>query len=76
MVKMSSMYEQDGPEAQEIAEHIPYFPFKGIDRFYDIGGFLYKPHIFQKIVNIFAQRYESIGIDVVAGYVAGVIVRI
>lgn len=31
-------YAPDGPEAQRIARTIPYFPFKGIDRFYDIGG--------------------------------------
>ena len=33
-------YEQDGPVARRIAAVTPYFPFKGIDRFYDIGGFL------------------------------------
>ena len=31
-------YAPDGPEAQRIAKTIPYYPFKGIDRFYDIGG--------------------------------------
>jgi len=30
-------YEQDGEEAKEIAKYLPYFPFKGIPRFYDIG---------------------------------------
>lgn len=62
-------YEQDGIEAREIAQYIPYFPFKGIDRFYDIGGFLYVPHIFEKIVNIFVNRYQKLNIDVIAGYV-------
>ena len=60
-------YEQDGPEAREIAKYLPYFPFKGIDRFYDIGGFLFHPEIFQRIINIFADRYREIGIDVIAG---------
>ena len=46
---------------------MPYLPFKGIPRFYDIGGFLSKPDVFQKIVDIFVSRYEEIGIDVVAG---------
>jgi hypothetical protein len=64
-------YEQDGAEAREIAAYLPYFPFKGIDRFYDIGGFLYEPAVFRRIVNIFADRYREIGIDVVAGYVFG-----
>jgi adenine phosphoribosyltransferase len=63
----ASNYEQDGPEAREIAKHIPYFPFKGIPRFYDIGGFLAKPPVFQKIVDIFVHRYREIGIDSIAG---------
>jgi len=60
-------YEQDGPEAREIAKVIPYFPFKGIPRFYDIGGFLKNPKVFQQIVDIFAERYRGIGIDSVGG---------
>jgi anionic cell wall polymer biosynthesis LytR-Cps2A-Psr (LCP) family protein len=60
-------YEQDGAEAREIAAYLPYFPFKGIPRFYDIGGFLYEPKVFQRIVDIFADRYREIGIDVIAG---------
>lgn len=68
--KMSSLdlkYKQDGEEAKAIAKYLPYFPFKGIPRFYDIGGFLAEPEVFQKIVDIFVERYEAIGIDSVAG---------
>jgi len=60
-------YEQDGDEARQIAQYLPYFPFKGIPRFYDIGGFLEKPEVFQQIVDIFVDRYREIGIDSVAG---------
>jgi adenine phosphoribosyltransferase len=60
-------YAQDGPAAREIAKYLPYFPFKGIPRFYDIGGFLYEPHIFQKIVDIFTARYRTLDINVIAG---------
>eukprot|EP00592_Proboscia_alata_P008898 CAMPEP_0194352404 /NCGR_PEP_ID=MMETSP0174-20130528/805_1 /TAXON_ID=216777 /ORGANISM="Proboscia alata, Strain PI-D3" /LENGTH=220 /DNA_ID=CAMNT_0039120435 /DNA_START=92 /DNA_END=754 /DNA_ORIENTATION=+ len=60
-------YEQDGEEARAIAQTMPYYPFKGIPRFYDIGGFLAKPDVFQQIVDIFAARYKEIGIDAVAG---------
>eukprot|EP00536_Pseudo-nitzschia_multiseries_P003368 jgi/Psemu1/185724/e_gw1.52.120.1 len=67
MSSLDLKYKQDGEEAKEIAKYLPYFPFKGIDRFYDIGGFLYEPEIFQKIVDIFVERYGAIGIDSVAG---------
>jgi len=67
MSSRSKTYEQDGPEAREISKYLPYFPFKGIPRFYDIGGFLANPEVFQKIVDIFASRYADIGIDSVAG---------
>ena len=50
MTSLDLKYKQDGEEAKEIAKYLPYFPFKGIDRFYDIGGFLAEPEIFQKIV--------------------------
>ena len=60
-------YLQDGPEAREIAPFLPYFPFKGIPRFYDIGGFLQEPAMFQKIVDIFVARYSKLDIDVIAG---------
>lgn len=63
----NAKYKQDGEEAQAIAQYLPYFPFKGIPRFYDIGGFLYEPKVFQKIVDIFADRYKEIGVDVIAG---------
>eukprot|EP00527_Entomoneis_sp_CCMP2396_P008754 CAMPEP_0198141114 /NCGR_PEP_ID=MMETSP1443-20131203/4182_1 /TAXON_ID=186043 /ORGANISM="Entomoneis sp., Strain CCMP2396" /LENGTH=220 /DNA_ID=CAMNT_0043803761 /DNA_START=71 /DNA_END=733 /DNA_ORIENTATION=- len=63
----ATKYKQDGEEAREIAKYMPWFPFKGVPRFYDIGGFLYEPEIFQKIVNIFADRYREIGIDSIAG---------
>ena len=64
---VSNKYTQDGAEAKEIAKYLPYFPFKGIPRFYDIGGFLYEPEIFQKIVDIFVERYRELQVDVIAG---------
>lgn len=67
IANVDAMYQQDGPEAQMIADSMPYFPFKGIERFYDIGGFLKKPEIFQKIVDIFVDRYKALHIDAVAG---------
>jgi hypothetical protein len=62
-----TQYEQNGPEAQRIAAVIPYFPFKGIPRFYDIGGFLARPDLLQLVIDIFASRYESMEIDSILG---------
>ena len=67
MSSLDLKYKQDGEEAKAIAQYLPYFPFKGIPRFYDIGGFLAEPEVFQKIVDVFVERYEAIGIDSVAG---------
>ena len=36
-------YTPDGPVAKRIAERDAYFPFGGIPKFYDIGGFLKDP---------------------------------
>lgn len=36
--QVSDKYQQDGQEAREIAKYLPFFPFKGIPRFYDIGA--------------------------------------
>lgn len=69
IITASTNYEQNGIEAQRIASVIPYFPFKGIPRFYDIGGFLARPDLFQLVIDIFASRYESMEIDAILGYV-------
>ncbi|KAL3763212.1 hypothetical protein ACHAW5_005172 [Stephanodiscus triporus] len=69
MSSRKTSYEQDGDEAREIAKHLPFYPFKGIPRFYDIGGFLAKPEVFQQIVDIFVARYSGgdLAIDSIAG---------
>lgn len=60
-------YTQDGPVAQRIASVTPYFPFKGIDRFYDIGGFLKDPEAFALVVEVLVERYRDADIDSVCG---------
>ena len=60
-------YAQDGPEALRIASVIPYYPFHGVDRFYDISGMTHDPVAFQLCIDIFVQRYASLGVDVIAG---------
>ena len=69
--KMSSAaddtYKQDGPEARAIAAVIPYYPFHGVDRFYDISGMTHNPEIFQQVIDIFVKRYIPMGFDKIAG---------
>ena len=64
---IETMYMQDGPEAKTLSEYLPYVKFKGIDRFYDIGGFLKAPEIFQQIVDIFVERYSILDVDSIGG---------
>jgi hypothetical protein len=56
-------YLPDGPVAQRIADVTPFFPYKGIPRFYDIGGFLKHPEIFALVIEVLAERYKDQNID-------------
>jgi adenine phosphoribosyltransferase len=59
--------ETDGPVARRIAESIPYYPFHGVPRFYDISGMLQDPELFQLCVDVFARRYAALEVDCIAG---------
>jgi adenine phosphoribosyltransferase len=64
---MSVEYAQDGPEAQRIASVIPYYPFHGVPRFYDISGMTHDPEAFQLCIDVFTRRYADLEIDCIAG---------
>ena len=38
-------FQQDGEVARRIASVIPFYPYKGLPRFYDINGFLQRPDV-------------------------------
>lgn len=59
--------EQDGPIARRIADAIPYYPFHGVPRFYDISGMLQDPELFQLCIDVFARRYAALEVDCIAG---------
>ena len=61
-------YSPNGPVAERIASVTPYFPFKGIERFYDIGGFLKDPEAFQLAIDVFVERYRGLNIDSICGF--------
>lgn len=68
MADATKDYTPDGEAARRIAAVIPYYPYKGIPRFYDINGFLVRPDIFQLVVDVFVQRYAGLEIDSVGGF--------
>ncbi|KAL3927352.1 MAG: hypothetical protein SGPRY_002860 [Prymnesium sp.] len=72
---MSDDFQQDGELARRIAAVIPFYPYKGLPRFYDIGGFIQRPEIFQEVIDVFASRYrgkvDSIGGFDARGFVLG-----
>ena len=45
----------------------PYFPFKGIPKFYDIGGFLKDPEAFALVVEVLVERYKNENITSICG---------
>ena len=61
-------YSPNGEVAKRIASVTPYFPFKGIERFYDIGGFLKDPEAFQLAIDVFVERYRGKNIDLICGF--------
>ena len=62
-----SVHRTNGERAKEIARVTPYFPFKGIARFYDIGGFLRNPEVFATVIEALVERYQTQQLDAVFG---------
>mmetsp|Transcript_85482 Transcript_85482/g.242359 ORF Transcript_85482/g.242359 Transcript_85482/m.242359 type:complete len:206 (+) Transcript_85482:90-707(+) len=61
-------YTPDGPLAREIAATVPYFPYKGIERFYDIGGLLRYPALFDRACGAMAARCRTLGVTCLGGF--------
>eukprot|EP00967_Tisochrysis_lutea_P075946 scaffold102532_cov50-Tisochrysis_lutea.AAC.1 len=55
---------------RELAAVIPYFPYKKLERFYDVQGILKHPALFEKACNAMADRYKEMGVTKVAGFEA------
>jgi len=60
----------DGPLAKEIAATIPIYPFKGLDKFYDVQGLLKSPKLFNIFCSVMAKRYRKMGITKLLGFEA------
>merc|ERR550514_441374 len=66
--KQKLVHEPNDAAAREMAALIPYYPFKGIDRFYDIGGLLAHPDKFDQMCETFAARYRAMGLTHICGF--------
>ncbi|CEM02190.1 unnamed protein product [Vitrella brassicaformis CCMP3155] len=51
--------DPDDEQVQEIAKCLPGFDFKGVPAFFDVGGIVTQPDTFQRVIDLFVQRYNS-----------------
>jgi len=52
---------------RQVVSATPHFPFKGIEKFYDIGGFLRKPDVFEDVIQLFLAHLRNVEIDSICG---------
>ena len=79
---MDTSNAADQAELELIANTIPYYPFHGVPRFYDISGLVANPDAFQvlllsftcvvftsiqRCIDIFTRRYKDFSVDFIAG---------
>jgi len=62
--------DTDGPLAKEVAAVIPYFPYKKLDKFYDIQGLLKHPKLLNAVCAVMAKRYRKMGVTKIAAFEA------
>lgn len=62
--------DSKGPLAKEIAAVIPYYPYKRLDKFYDIQGLLQHPKLFNSICAVMARRYRRRNITKICAFEA------
>jgi adenine phosphoribosyltransferase len=53
--------------ALSVAQVLPYYPFRGIARFYDIDGFLRHPAVFQQVVDVLEAQCAALGAEAIVG---------
>jgi len=49
---------------------IPYFPYKKLERFYDVQGLLKHPKLFNAMCSVMAKRYKKLGATKIVGFEA------
>ncbi|CAE7517419.1 apt, partial [Symbiodinium microadriaticum] len=64
---MESVNTVDQADLELIANTIPYYPFHGVPRFYDISGLIANPDAFQRCIDVFTRKYKDFSVDFIAG---------
>ncbi|CAJ1354670.1 unnamed protein product [Effrenium voratum] len=60
----------DDDLAKAIADVVPYFPFKKLERFYDIQGLLEHPKLLNAMCAVFARRFRKLKVSKILGFEA------
>jgi adenine phosphoribosyltransferase len=62
--------DSKGPLATEVAAIIPYFPFKKMEKFYDVQGLLNHPNLLNAVCALMAKRFRKMGVTKLAAFEA------
>lgn len=60
----------DAALAQEVAAVIPYYPFKKLDKFYDVQGLLKHPNLLNAVCAVIAKRLRKLAITKLVAFEA------
>ena len=47
---------------------VPFYEYKGIDHFYDIGGILAQPELFDQVTDVMAKKAKELNATHIAGF--------
>lgn len=62
--------DPNGPLAKELAAVIPYFPFKKLEKFYDVQGLLKHPKLFNALCALMAKRFRKLKVTKIVAFEA------
>lgn len=68
--KQTQEVAHDGPLAKEVADSIPYYPFKKLDKYYDVQGLLHHPSLLDAVCTVMADRFRKMGVTKLVAFEA------
>lgn len=60
----------DGALAKEVAKVIPYYPYKKLEKFYDVQGLLHHPNLFDAVCTVMAKKFRKMGVTKLCAFEA------